>query len=224
MDTPTPPQPEPTGPSQPVVPPLMPTPPSPAQRRSKAPWIAAGIVGSLVVVGFAAVLASGDGDGTSGGADQTWAANGVTLTYPEGWISSSDVSFQEEAGDPRWTQGFGPGEATNDAVIVSSYALLADAGDFTDEQIRSELETTFGALIEGEGGEMVSDVAPAMLGSLDGFSVTFTLPQDGDTLTTELVTAFVGTTQYSVQCQYTQESVADIRDGCDLIRGSFALT
>jgi hypothetical protein len=153
---------------------------------------------------------------------QTFSGNGVSFSYPEGWrrFRLSDSSASEGTQD--WSETVGIDR--RNLVAVSRFTLdvsITDANlQARTDAIRAQLESLF----TQAGGALRSGPSAQEMGGLPGLSFTGTArTPDGRTVSSRLVLAFDGRTEYFVNCQYDHAGRDRIVPGCEQVVSTFSL-
>lgn len=155
-------------------------------------------------------------------AGQTYAQNGVSFQYPEGWQESTLTGTTASTGTANWSATVALDELS--FVILNQYTndFPITADNIGDQQ--DSLTSQIGDLFTQGGGGLESGPTQETMGGLPAVGYVGTaLSPDGVEVRSRLVLAFDGTTEYFLNCQFTPESEADILAGCSLIQSSFQL-
>jgi hypothetical protein len=153
---------------------------------------------------------------------RTFAGNGVSFSYPEGWRPLTLRDSSAAAGSPLWSRTLGL-DGRN-IVTVSAFALdtpITGANlESRSASIRAQLESLFAQA----GGALVGGPTPQPMGGLPGLSFTGTAKTpNGEPVHSRLVLAFDGATEYFINCQYDERGREQIVSGCDLIVSTFTV-
>jgi len=168
--------------------------------------------------GPASSVASG---ATTGG--QTYAANGVTLNYPAGWVHGPSI-LEGETKASVWSETFSPQLGIPEGVVVTQYLLNVDSSTVTAEALEAELKNLATGLSQGSGGDLTSDVTPTTVGTLTAYQVNFSAFLKGTEYSVELTVVFDGHDQYNINCQSSTGAAAAIAPGCQMVKDTFRIT
>lgn len=194
--------------------------PAPPPARSKLPRIV-GLVVVLAILAVLAIVALKPKDESASG-NGVYTDNGVTLRYPDGWIHGP-TQFAAQRGTSLWSETFAPGSGP-DSVIVTQYRLQNDISGVPVAEAEQQLTQLARGLAQEAGGDLTSEAAPAQVGALNGYRITFTASVNGTPLNVELTMLFRGTDQYNINCQYSDAKASEITAGCAQVKDTFALT
>lgn len=155
-------------------------------------------------------------------AGQTYAQNGVSFQYPEGWQEASLAGASASAGSANWSVIVKIDEVNFVAVEQYTINIPITADNIGDQQ--EALTSQISDVFTQAGGQLEAGPSQETLGGLPALGYTATaLTPDGVEVRSRLLLAFDGTTEYFLNCQYTAEGEADILAGCSMIQGSFQL-
>ncbi len=154
--------------------------------------------------------------------DQTYAQNGVSFQYPEGWQESTLTGATASTGGENWSATVAIDELNFVTLnqYTNDFAITAD--NIADQQ--DSLTSQIGDLFTQGGGGLESGPTQETMGGLPGVGYVGTaLSPDGVEVRSRLVLAFDGPTEYFLNCQFTPETEADVLVGCSMVQGSFQL-
>lgn len=169
----------------------------------------------LVVAAMAVLAACGGSDGGTQFAEE---GAPFTFTYPPDLQKVfADTGREIKGLDPAYRVALGTDE-TN-VVVVATYALKQDVSKVKPAKLAIAVERAARALIRAQGGSPPKK-SKTSLGDLEATQFEFAAKRRG--LTTRLIYAFKGKTQYFVRCQWDEDGAKAIPDACDEVRESFA--
>jgi hypothetical protein len=151
---------------------------------------------------------------------ETFTGNGVSFRYPEEWREFSVTDTSASAGDELWNETVGLDDVN--FVSVAGYEINVEITHDTIEGQAGPIGDQIGALFAQAGGELLSGPDTTTLAGLPALRSTGTaINPSGAEVTSTLVLAFDGTTEYFVNCQYDEDGRSDILAGCDVILATF---
>lgn len=173
---------------------------------------------------------TGDGGGnltpspSSGGSTKAaFEANGVFFSYPRDWKELSLEGFSAAIGSQLWGESAGIDKVN--LVSVAAYPISVPITRKNIEEQKGPLKRQLVALFEQAGGSMKSGPEDTEMGGLPAIRFEGTLrSSNGTPVTSRLILAFDGLTEYFVNCQFEPSGEADVLAGCDRIVESFRLT
>jgi len=148
--------------------------------------------------------------------------NGISFDYPSNWHVIEGIQPAPSASGPtRMQVGFDQNNAA--VVVITHLSKPVTAQDF---------QQTEGALIQviqqgaQRRGGTLSSPSPTTLGGLAAFTITVSGVREptGAVVSSRLVVAIQGATEYFVNCEYTADHVDDIQKGCDVVVQTFQIT
>ena len=145
---------------------------------------------------------------------QTYTGNGVSFAYPAGWSVGTPHGITA-TGDLLWTAVVGPG-TQQDVILIEGFRLKAPVTTQNIEAIVPDLAR----LIQDNGYIFKGSPQAITMAGLPGVQFDVT-NGTGGSRQSRLVLAFSGTTEYSVNCQYTHARAAEIQQGCDQVLSTF---
>lgn len=141
-----------------------------------------------------------------------------TFSYPANLQKVfADTGREIKGLDPAYRVAIGTDE-TN-VVVAATYDLPQDTAKVKPERLAIAVERAARALVRAQGGSP-PEKSETTLGDLPATQFQFTAPRRG--LTTRLIYAFEGKTQYFVRCQWDEDGTETIPAACDQVRESFA--
>jgi len=153
----------------------------------------------------------------------TYDDHGVTFSYPGTWDPISTGPKKVQAGTASWEAGFGVSPV--DLVLVSQYTIQVSIDSSNIDKATPSLTRTISGLFQQGGGTMESGPTPSTMGGFPSLEYTGTISStDGTPVSSRVVLAFNGNTEYFVNCQYTDAFQAEISDGCDQVVSTFQTT
>ncbi len=179
----------------------------PARRRGPA-FVAVGLV--LVAIVGLSVYRAADSERTA-----TYQAHGVLFRYPAGWHVGK-VGIAASAGaQPLWTTGVGPDPL--DVVVVEAFRLSRPITVANIDAVAPDVARLARNLFRQLGGRLQAGPEKTTVAGEPGLRFQGTGLVNGSATDSTVVFVFVGTTEYSVNCQHTPENAAEIDAGCDQI-------
>ena len=172
------------------------------------------LVATVLLIGVALLAACGGDDGTS------FAEEGApfTFSYPSDLQKVFANTGREIKGlDPTYRVALGTDE-TN-VVVVATYALAKDVSKVKKTNLAIAVERAARALAKAMNAEIPKSSA-TNLGDLPATQFDFVAKDRS--LTTRLVYAFKGKTQYFVRCQWNESGKDTIPPACDQVTKTFA--
>lgn len=152
----------------------------------------------------------------------TFTGNGVSFDYPSDWQQFTLTGTTAQSGSSLWTETVGTdpinfasvaGYTINIPITADNIAAQKDA---LSQQIKGLFQQAGGAMTGGPTDETMAGF-PAL-----GFTGTAKNP-NGATVSSRLVLAFDGTTEYFVNCQFDDTGQTAILAGCDQIVSTFTV-
>ena len=157
---------------------------------------------------------------SSAPAGQTFSDHGVTFSYPDSWKTITGTTTTASAGSATWSESVGVSPI--DLVLVSEYPLAVTVDPMNMDPIEVEATNTIGGLFKQGGGTMESGPTRSTMGGFPSLEYTGTVKApDGTLVSSRVILAFNGTTEYFVNCQSTDAQKAEISAGCDQVVASF---
>ena len=199
-------------------------------RPRRAVVAAIGIAISVAACTGSSAGRSGDGGSTAGPATPsasidgaTFTGHGVSFSYPSTWTEFVLSDSSASTGGVDWEETVGM-DGRN-IVSVARYTL--DVA-ITQANIRARTPS-IGSQIESlftqAGGAVTAGPTAGRLGGMPALSFDGTVrTPSGQPVTTRLLLAFDGTTEYAVTCQYDRSGRDEIRAGCQQIASTFSVT
>jgi hypothetical protein len=158
---------------------------------------------------------------TSGG--PTYAANGVSFSYPSDWRDLGGVSTSASMGTQVWsaTVGLDGRNLVSVARYTLSVPITAENIETRTDAVRSQLENLFAQA----GGSLRAGPQLLRMGGLPALAFAGSAHDpDGRPVEERLVLAFDGTTEYFVNCQYDAHTQPEVVAGCQRIVSTFEVT
>lgn len=149
---------------------------------------------------------------------------GIRVTYPADWSTFANEPTAGAGSTPVWSRTFTPERGQPELVLVNSYELTRDVASMPPDAVESEMAGLVQQLADGLGGSVTSDLAPASFGPLEGYHATVEGSQDGEPLTWDVNFVFVGTTEYEITCVGEATPSDQLREGCQMIKDTFAIS
>lgn len=141
-----------------------------------------------------------------------------TFTYPADLQKVfADTGREIKGLDPAYRVAVGTDE-TN-VVVAATYDLPQDTSKVKPDKLAIAVERAARALVRAQGGSPPTK-SETTLGDLPATQFEFSAKRRG--LTTRLIYAFEGKTQYFVRCQWNEDGAETIPAACDEVRESFA--
>ncbi len=163
---------------------------------------------------------SGSASPSAGG---TFIGNGVSFDYPKDWQEFTLSGTTAQSGTSLWneTVGLDPVNFASVAGYTINISITKDNISRQEDGLTQQMQRLF-----QQAGGTLSSVNPTeeTMGGFPalGFAGTARNPS-GATVSSRLVLAFNGTTEYFVNCQYDDTGKAAILAGCDQIVSTFSL-
>ena len=185
----------------------------------------------IAAVALAAAACNGGSDASSGGGDdadetasQTYSEHGIAFDYPEDWEEfPAEAAATSTGSNEIWSTTIGP-DRTN-LVNVTAYQLNLEVTSENLDDIETELDDVIQSVVDQAGGSITSgpigsEVAgyPAYVYEWEGVEV------DDEPKDSSAYFVFVNDTEYFFNCQFSDETAAEVREGCDLILDTFEVT
>ena len=166
----------------------------------------------------AAVLLSGCDDSVN-----SFEGHGISFDYPGDWDEAEETSTAVSSGNQRWSESFGIDG--NNFVTVTEYEVNIEVGDENISELEQEIGQTIEDLTQQAGGSVDEGPSEVTMGGLPGFRFELSgVEAEGGTVDSSIVLAFDGTTEYFLNCQFTDEHSDEIDEGCTQIIDSFEVT
>lgn len=179
---------------------------------SRRPIVLAGTILALLVAAAVAV-------GLARGGEQTFDGSGVSFRFPDGWEPFPGASF---AATGRELSRTVLGLDERNAVLVATYRLNTDITAASFATLKPEIVESIERLVADAGGRVLEGPADLTLDGMPALRFEVAIPaDDGVRLTSRLVVAFRGDTEYWLNCRHDAEHAQEILDGCDLIVRTF---
>jgi uncharacterized RDD family membrane protein YckC len=175
---------------------------------------AAAVASALVLIltgAFVYVAASAE-------EEKTYHAHGVSFDYPAEW---EEVLSVNAASDKLWSTEVGVGD--ENLVIVNAYQLNVPVTAENLDEAKAEFTPLLQQNFEQLDGTIHAGPEEITMAGKPGLRYKATGAVDGTPIESTIVLAFDGTVEYFLNCQYTQEMSADIKQGCDQIMRTFKL-
>jgi hypothetical protein len=164
----------------------------------------------LAAVGLSAYRA------TSPGGTLTYKAHGVSFDYPASWQEVGYTSMSSGAWAKLWGTAVGPG-TPYDNIVVEAYRL----GVTVSAQDLDAVVPDLASAMQQAGMAVQGTPEKVTMAGLPGLRFRVTGTVDGASYAGTQVFAFYGTTEYTVNCQYTAAKAAEVTRACDQVIGSF---
>jgi hypothetical protein len=193
-------------------------------RRGRTQLIVAAVIClSILISGCTFHASFGSNNGTNGSASGgTYADHGVSFQYPTEWHDVALTSVSAKIGQATWDKVVGPTDV--DFVVVAEYQVPAPIS-VASATARGQVTSFAKNLFAQAHGAMTSGPTVSTMGGIPSLEYTGTVTSPtGNPLTSRVVLAFKGTSEYWVNCQYTNAHSQDILAGCDQIVSSFHTT
>jgi len=155
-------------------------------------------------------------------AGKTFSGNGISFQYPESWQEFTLSGTTASSGNQLWNETVGI-DAIN-FVSVSGYTInVPITNDNIDDQ-KAGIGQQISALFTQAGGGIDGGPTDETMAGLPALGFTGTAKNPaGALVSSKLVLAFDGTTEYFVNCQYDSTGESELLAGCDQIVGSFSV-
>ncbi|HZP89515.1 MAG TPA: PsbP-related protein [Actinomycetota bacterium] len=162
------------------------------------------------------------GTSTPSASGKTFSGNGISFQYPESWQEFTLSGTTASSGNQLWNETVGI-DAIN-FVSVSGYTINIPITSGNIDDQKAGIGQQISDLFAQAGGGIDSGPTDETMAGLPalGFTGTANNP-DGQPVSSRLVLAFDGTTEYFVNCQYDDSGQSELLAGCDQIVGSFAV-
>ena len=170
----------------------------------------------LAVVLLAAAGLSAYRATTSPGGTLTYKAHGVSFDYPASWQEIGYTSMSSGASAKLWGTAVGPG-TPYDNIAVEAYRL----GVTVSAQDLDAVVPDLASAMQQAGMAVQGTPEKVTMAGLPGLRFRVTGTVDGASYAGTQVFAFNGTTEYTVNCQYTAAKAAEVTRACDQVVGSF---
>jgi hypothetical protein len=177
---------------------------------------------TVLTFALAAFLAATPGCGGGNGAgDKTYEGDGYSFTYPGEWDEGETGEGSAQAGQAISSVAFAPGEGA-DLLNVEVYRVGVSVTEANIDQLSGELAHQVDELLQQADGRLTGGPIRVTLGGLPGFRFDGSLVSvDGVRVQSRLIFVFDGGTEYFLNCQFTPESAAEMKRGCDQVVKSF---
>jgi PsbP-like protein len=155
--------------------------------------------------------------------DQTFEGHGISFTYPGGWNEAEETSTAVSSGTQRWSESFGIDG--NNFVSLTEYEVNIEVGEENISELEQEIGETIEQLTQQAGGNVDEGPSEVTMGGLPGFRFELSgVEAEGGTVASSILLVFDGTTEYFLNCQFTDEHQEEIDEGCTQIIDSFEVT
>jgi hypothetical protein len=160
---------------------------------------------------------------TGASTSTTFDDHGVVFSYPSSWDPIPTEAKNVQAGTASWETGVGVSPV--DLVMVAEYPIKVSIDSKNIDKAAASITSTISDLFRQGGGTMESGPTSSTMGGFPSLGFTGTIgTADGTQVSSRVTLAFNGTTEYFVNCQYTDAYQAEISDGCDQIVSTFQTT
>jgi hypothetical protein len=155
--------------------------------------------------------------------DKSFEGHGISFDYPSDWNEAEETSTAVSSGNQRWSESFGIDG--NNFVTLTQYEVNVEVGDENMSELEPEIGQTIEDLTEQAGGNVDEGPSEVTMGGLPGFRFELSgVEAEGGTVDSSIVLVFDGTTEYFLNCQFTDEHSDEIDEGCTQIIDSFEVT
>jgi hypothetical protein len=155
--------------------------------------------------------------------DKSFEGHGITFTYPGGWNEAEETSTAVSSGNQRWSESFGIDG--NNFVSLTEYELNIEVGEENISELEQEIGETIEQLTQQAGGSVDEGPSEVTMGGFPGFRFELSgVEAEGGTVASSILLVFDGTTEYFLNCQFTDEHKDEIDEGCTQIIDSFQVT
>jgi len=166
---------------------------------------------------------AGPSTSTSASTSTTFDDHGVRFSYPSSWDPISTGTKQVQRGTASWETGLGVSPV--DLVMVSEYPIQVSIDSTNIDEAAASVTRTISDLFQQGGGTMESGPTSSTMGGFPSLGFTGTISSvDGTPVSSRVTLAFNGTTEYFVNCQYTDAYQGEISKGCDQVVSTFQTT
>ena len=150
--------------------------------------------------------------------------NGVAFDYPSDWDEfPAEASATSTGSNELWSATIGP-DKTN-LVNVTAYQLKVEVTDENLDSIEAELDEVITDVVDQAGGEISSGPTPEEVAGFPAYTYEWTgVEVDGEPKDSSAYFVFNGDIEYFFNCQFSDETAEEIRDGCRQVLDTFAVT
>jgi hypothetical protein len=185
-----------------------------------------GVVGGFrrisLTVALSAAVVSGSATLVScGGAEseKTFAGEGYAFTYPGGWEQvQSKIGVRQGSSSSSVTLAPGNG---SDGLLVEVYRV---PDPVTKRNIKRVSATVAEQAEQGfEDGRVVAGPTVGTVADRPAFRLELSFTDGSQPLHSQMIFLFEGTTEYFLNCQFTQERAEEMKRVCEQVVNSFQL-
>ena len=188
---------------------------------SVEPWqpVLAGILAGLALLGLSVRVVSGGGTGQAP-ATATQQCQGVSFYHPPGWLQAP---VQERVvGHPLCRTALFIGPA--DVIVVEAYAAPGRVTAGNLSVVTAVITAGVRRLATQDGGALRAGPQTTTLHGLPALEFQISgRSYSGTPITSTLVLAFAGKTQYEINCQHTQAHAAQVARACAQVLRTFTV-
>ena len=152
------------------------------------------------------------------GGTQTYQGRGVSFAYPAGW--SVVIPHGTGTGNLLWSTAISPG-TPHDAIVVRSYRLKIPV---TAQNIGALVPALARLVQHFLGATLHRPPQKITMASLPAVQFHITGGPGGPPSQSTLLSAFNGTTEYFVNCQYTPALAPDVQQACNQVVSTFTVS
>ncbi len=203
------------------------------------------MAGAALVLGLAGCSGSAEVSTESASpaasAEQSVPANAQTYTsdkygfsfqYAPPFEEKSDVTLDAESGASSAdsvavfdTEGTQVGGQYRDAFVVNVYELNTEITSENLGEVQTELEQTVIPQLEASSENMqISELSPASINGVDGFSADATFDVEGTAMTSQLYFLFDGAIEYQLLTQSATDRWTELQPTFDQMVNSFTVS
>jgi hypothetical protein len=180
------------------------------------PLAAAGLAASLVVILAGSIIYTASNDDE---AVQTYRGNGVSFDYPAGWVDVGSQFSAYGGADQLWDTTIIISNV--DLVIIAAYRLNMPVTAENLDLAKAEFEEIVRQGFEQLDGTLQAGPEEITVDGKPGLRFRGTGIVDGTPIQSTLVYILDGTTEYSINCQFTPARAEEIDQGCEEIVRTF---
>lgn len=171
------------------------------------------VVGLTLTLLTAVALAAGCGGGGDGDAgSQTFDESefGITFEYPDEFEQEDDITISSSAGGSS-TARKGIKLGKYDVIVITRFNLNFAVTEANLARVKPEVDQVVSQAADSKvSGEQIE------FGGLPGYEYEFDITEPTDAQS-RFVVLFDGKTEYTINCQSTEEKRAELNEGCRMV-------